>query len=242
MTPRDALRSEGGLAYLTAEEMTEADRVAIEDFGIDVLSLMENAGVGVARVAKLMLGGSVAGKRVCCLAGKGNNGGDGLVAARHLHNWGAEVTVLLGTKKAQLRDVPARQLQVVERTQIPIAESQGGIDADLLVDGLLGYGSKGSPREPVAGLIGWANASGVRILAVDIPSGLDATTGEPGNPCIVAQATATFGFPKTGFLNPGARRFLGELYLVDISLPDRVYAMYSQDRGIFGKDTLVRVW
>ncbi len=236
------MKSEGGLAYLTAEEMTEADRVAVEDFGIDVLSLMENAGVGVARVARSMLGGSAAGKRVCCLAGKGNNGGDGLVAARHLHNWGAKVTVVLGTKKAELRDVPARQFRAVEKMQITLAESQSAIDADLLVDGLLGYGSRGNPREPVARLIRWANASGIPILAVDIPSGLDATTGDPGDPCIMAKATATFGLPKTGFLNPGARRFLGALYLVDISLPDRVYAMHSQDPRIFGSDTLVRVW
>jgi NAD(P)H-hydrate epimerase len=237
------LRSEGGLVYLTADEMAAADRAAIEDFGVDVLSLMENAGVGTARVARVMLGESVAGKKVCCLVGKGNNGGDGLVAARHLSNWGAKVSVVVSGGKGELRDVPLKQLRIIEAMRIPFVEPSAGMrEADLIVDGLLGYGSRGDPREPVAGLIREANSSGVPILAVDIPSGLDATTGAPGDPCIEAKATATFGLPKTGFLNPKAKRFIGALYLVDISLPQGLYSGFAHGMDVFGQDTLVRVW
>jgi len=229
--------------YLTAEEMAEADRAAIEDFGIDVVALMENAGFATAQLARKMLGNDVDGREVCCLAGKGNNGGDGLVAARRLHGWGCRVTVVLGSKRSELRDIPARQLSSVERNGIPVLDSEGDFGgAELLIDGLLGYGSKGNPREPTSGLIRRANSSGIPILAVDIPSGLDATTGQPSDPCIAANATVTFGLPKTGFLDPRAREKVGELYLADISLPKPIYSRYAQSPAIFGKDTLVRVW
>jgi len=236
------LESRGGFVYLTADEMAEADRIAIEDFGIDVKVLMENAGLQVGILARKMLGGSVAGKRVCCVAGKGNNGGDGLVAARHLHNWGAKVGVVLGADKKELRDVPAKQLRILERMGFEIDGPAVGFDrVELLVDSLLGYGSRGDPREPVAGLIRSINLSGIPVLAVDVPSGLDATTGEPNEPCVTANATLTFGLPKTGFLNQESRRFVGELYLADISLPEPIYRKYGQVPGIFGTDTLLKV-
>jgi len=236
------LKSKDGFVYLTAEEMAEADRVAIEEFGIDVVALMENAGLQVGVLARKMLGGSVAGRRVCCVAGKGNNGGDGLVTARHLRNWGARVRVVLGAEKRDLRDVPAIQLRVLEKMGVEIEGPGGGFDnTELLVDALLGCGSKGNPREPVAGLISSVNSSGIPVLAVDIPSGLDATTGEPNEPCIVANATVTFGLLKTGFLNQKSRRFVGELYLADISLPEPIYRKYGQEPGRFGTDNLLKV-
>jgi len=237
------MKKEGGLVYLTAEEMAEADRMAIEDFGIDVIALMENAGVATARVAKKMVGGDVRGKSIRCIVGRGNNGGDGLVAARHLYDWGAEVRVTLAGEQSDLRDVPARQFATVFKMGIPVVGLGEGLQgAHLVVDALLGYGSRGSPREPVAGLIRECNASKIPILAVDIPSGMDATSGEPGDPTIEARATVTFGLPKTGFLNPRARSYVGELYLADISMPSRIYASYSIGSGLFAKDALVRIW
>jgi hydroxyethylthiazole kinase-like uncharacterized protein yjeF len=207
-----------------------------------VLSLMENAGVGVATLARKMLGGNASGRRICCLVGKGNNGGDGLVAVRHLHNWGAQVCVVLGVERAELRDVPGKQLALVEKMNIEVngadAEFEG---AELLVDALLGYSSRGNPRDSVASLIRRANASGIPTLAVDIPSGLDATTGEPGDPCIVARATVTLGLPKTGFLNPRAREYVGELFVADISMPREVYARYPGGPLDFDKDNLTRI-
>jgi NAD(P)H-hydrate epimerase len=207
-----------------------------------VIELMENAGLNVAVLARRMLGGSVTGRKVCCIAGKGNNGGDALVAARHLHNWGASVKVVLGGSKDEIRDVPARQLATVERMGIPIEGPRGRVDdSEILVDGLLGYGSKGNPRDLVAVLIRDSNSSGMPILAVDLPSGLDPTTGEPNEPCIIARATVTFGMLKTGFLNPKSHRFVGELYLADISMPRELYTGYSQGPSYFANDTMVRV-
>lgn len=237
------MKREGGFVYLTAEEMAAVDKEAIEDYGIDVVALMENAGVATAKLARRMLGGEVRGQGICCLVGRGNNGGDGLVAARHLHDWGGDVRVLLAGEKSDLRDVPAKQLAIVERMGIPVigpGEELGGVR--LLIDALLGYGSKGNPREPMAAVIRRADASGIPILAVDLPSGLDATTGQPGDPSIVARATVTFGLPKTGLLDPKARSFVGELYLADISMPRRIYASISVGSELFSKESLVRIW
>jgi NAD(P)H-hydrate epimerase len=237
------MKKEGGLVYLTSEEMAGADRMAIEDYGIDVIVLMENAGVATAQLARKMLGGDVRGRNICCLVGRGNNGGDGLVAARHLNNWGADVRVILAGERSDLRDVPAKQIAIVDKMGIPVAGPGEGVgDAHLVVDALLGYGSRGSPREPVAGLIREANISKIHILAVDIPSGMDATSGETGDPTIEAMATVTFGLPKTGFLNSKARRYIGELYLADISMPGRIYSSHSVGGGLFSKDVLVRIW
>jgi len=131
----------------------------------------------------------------------------------------------------------------VEKMGVPVVGSETGLgDASLLVDALLGYGSKGSPREPVSGIIKSAKGSKVPVLAVDIPSGLDATTGEPGEPTMAAKATVTFGLPKTGFLNPKARGYVGELYLADISMPKKIYASYSVTASMFSGEQLLRIW
>lgn len=230
----------GGLAYLTAEEMAAADRQTI-DSGLGVETLMENAGVKTAELARSSLGGSVAGRKVAVMVGRGNNGGDGLVAARHLHNWGAEVMVMMAESRESLRDVPARQLAIVEKMGVRVVVPGQEQRAELLVDALLGYGAKGDPREPLASLIRKANASKVPILAVDLPSGLDATTGKPGDPCVMAKWTLTLGFPKAGFLTRQAEEFIGELYLADISLSRAIYEQYSC-MGIFSSGPLVRLW
>jgi hydroxyethylthiazole kinase-like uncharacterized protein yjeF len=112
----------------------------------------------------------------------------------------------------------------------------------ILLDALLGYNSKGAPREPLAGIIRRANSSGVPVLAVDVPSGLDPTSGEPRDPCIAAKATVTLALPKTGFLNPASRRFVGELYLGDVSIPAKVYADFQQTEPLFQQGQIVKIW
>ena len=236
-----SLKFQGGLAFLTAGEMDEADRFAIDTVGIGVDSLMENAGTKTAEMALRLLGGDVAGKKIEVLVGKGNNGGDGLVAARHIHNWGGDVTLVLGDGSVALRDSAAKQFAAVEKMGVRTGAPDDELDGELILDALLGYGSRGSPREPLAGLIRRANASKLPILAVDIPSGLDATTGEPGEPCVTARTTVTFGFPKTGFLDARAKGHLGDLYMADISLPKAIYEKYSCP-GLFSRGGLVRVW
>lgn len=231
-----------GIAYLTSDELRRVDEAAINEYGIDVLSLMENAGRQTALLAKTILNGKAAGRRVTILVGKGNNGGDGLVAARHLHNWGADVGLALGSTRDELGVVPAEHLAALEK--MGLSATVGGArlaGSDLLVDALLGYNSRGAPRGPVADLVRLANLSRVPILALDLPSGLDPTSGVPNEPCIAAKATITLGFPKQGFLNRSSRPYVGDLYLCDISLPREVYADYAGMSHVFESDSIVRV-
>ncbi len=236
------MKERAGVVYVTAEEMRKIDDVTIQEFHVDVLMLMENAGRATATLAKQMLRETTFGKRVACLVGGGNNGGDGMVAARHLANWGADVSVIVGTTKDRVKDVPLGQLQVLEKMGIPILSTDYNLrDYDLLIDGLIGYGLEGNPRDKVAMIIKDANASGRQILALDLPSGMNATTGEVYDPCIKAAATLTLALPKTGFLAPNASPLVGDLFLADISIPRSVYERFRQHSMLFQKQPIVKI-
>jgi len=236
------MKEKAGVVYVTAEEMRKMDDVTIQEFHVDVLVLMENAGRATATLAKQILRETTFGKRVACLVGGGNNGGDGMVAARHLANWGAEVNVIVGATKDRMKDVPLEQLHVLEKMGIPILLGDYNLrDYDLLIDGLIGYGLEGNPREKIAVMIKDANASGRPILALDLPSGMNATTGEAYDPCIKAIATITLALPKTGFLTPGASPYIGSLYLADISIPQKVYQSFRLQKTLFQADTIVKI-
>ena len=236
------MQERAGLAYVTAEEMRKIDDITIRDFEVDVLMLMENAGRATAELARQMLLGTTLGKRVACLVGGGNNGGDGLVAARHLANWGAVVKVIAGTPRDKMKDVPLEQLRIIEKTGIPILSTDYALrDYDLLIDGLIGYGLEGDPRDRIATIIKDANACGRPILALDVPSGMNATTGETYDPCIKATATLTLALPKTGFLARGASLHLGDLYLADISIPRKVYESFQQQSNLFQNESLLKI-
>ena len=230
-----------GVAYVTAEEMRKIDDVTIRDFEVDVLILMENAGRASATLARQMLGRTIFGKHVACLVGGGNNGGDGMVAARHLSNWGAVVEVIAGTAQDKMKSVPLGQLHILEKMGISILWADYALrDYDLLIDGLIGYGLEDNPRDRMATIIKDANASGLPILALDVPSGMNATTGKAYDPCIRATATLTLALPKTGFLAREASLYLGDLYLADISIPRKVYQSIGQKSTLFKKDILQR--
>ena len=236
------MKERGGIVYVTAEEMLRMDEATIQEFYVDVLVLMENAGRATATLARQMLHETTLGKRVACLVGGGNNGGDGMVAARHLANWGVDVNVIVGTTKDRMRDVPLGQLHVLEKMGMPILSGEYNLrDYDLLIDGLIGYGLEGNPRDRVARMIKDANASGCPILALDLPSGMNATTGESYDPCIKATATLTLALPKTGFLAKTASILLGDLYLADISIPRKVYQSIGQEKILFQKEPLLKM-
>ena len=236
------MQERAGVVYVTAEEMRRIDDIAIREFQVDVLMLMENAGRATATLARQMLQGTTIGKRVACLVGGGNNGGDAMVAARHLANWGADVEAIVGTTKERMKSVPIAQLHVLEKMGIPTLLSGYTLgDYDLLIDGLIGYGLEGDPRDRVAMMIKDANVSGRPILALDVPSGMNATSGKAYDPCIKATTTLTLALPKTGFLAPSASPYVGDLYLADISIPRKVYQSFGQQNILFQKDTLLKI-
>ena len=236
------MQEKAGIVYVNSDEMRRIDDTTIREFQVDVLMLMENAGRAAAVLARQMLLGQTIGKRVACLVGAGNNGGDGMVAARHLSNWGAVVEVIAGTTQDRIKSVPLGQLHILEKMGISILTADYALrDYDLLIDGLIGYGLEDNPRDRIAKIITDANASGRPILALDVPSGMNATTGEAHDPCIKATATLTLALPKTGFLAREASLYLGDLYLADISIPRKVYQSIGQKSMLFQKDTLQRI-
>lgn len=212
---------------LTTAQMVEVDRAMIEDFRIDLIQMMENAGRNLAHLARSrFLGGDPRGRRVAVLAGTGGNGGGALVAARRLHCWGADVRVFVTAEDAAFTPVPARQLEIVRRMGIPVGRSGtvGGDDPELIIDGVIGYSLHGAPGGGAAELIRWANRHAAPVLSLDVPSGVDATTGVAHEPAVVATATMTLALPKQGLGAAGVAAHVGELYLADISVPPSLYA------------------
>jgi len=236
---------------VTIDQMREIDRMMVEDIGVSIIMMMENASRNIAVIARRMLGGSVKNKKIVILCGKGNNGGDGLGAARHLINFGAKVVCLLTTEVGELKTDARKQYDILHNSQAHVEAYHGPrcfslleefIDADLLIDALIGYDLKGNPREPIETFIQKANESEKPILSVDIPSGLQGDTGEPLFPTIKAATTLTLALPKVGLLTEKAKEFVGELYVTDLSVPKSVYDRLSIDVPVlFEHQEIVKV-
>lgn len=213
---------------LTANQMAEIDRIMLEEFGVETLQLMEVAGRAVAVFARQrFLGGDARGKRIAVLCGSGGNGGDGMVAARFLHAWGALPEVCLGRHPIPDKGIAGHHLAILEQLGVPIhppTTSPRVPETDLVIDALLGFSLTGAPSGETAALIAAANAQKAPILAVDLPSGLEATNGNVYDPCIRAAATLTLALPKTGLFTPAARLVIGELVVADIGVPRAAYA------------------
>ena len=142
-----------------------------------------------------------------------------------LHNWGAQVVIALTKSADELRGVPAHQMDILQRMNIPIVERASLPSThDLILDTIIGYSLNGAPRGMAADLISWANKQNAPILALDTPSGLDVTSGMAYDPTIRATATLTLALPKQGLLNPQSALYVGDLYLADISVPPELYA------------------
>ncbi len=228
---------------LTTTEMIEVDRAMIEDYHIELIQMMENAGRAFAELARRHLRGAVQGSSVVVLCGNGNNGGGGMTAARRLHNWGANVSIVLTKSADGLRGIPAHQLDILKRMKIPILESASLLPTpSLILDAIIGYSLSGSPRGTAADLIQWANAQAAPTLSLDMPSGLDVTSGVAHDPTIRATATLTLALPKQGLLTPDAKKFVGDLYLADISVPAEIYrSMGIQIPNLFEQEDIIRI-
>ncbi len=207
---------------VTSNEMAELDRHAICDLKIPSLTLMENAGRAVAEEAAKMS----SGPEILVVCGKGNNGGDGFVAARHLWDLGFKVTIILIGLRDEVKADPQTNLQ---RLNLPVIEAPDYESfirnlkvlkgADLIIDAIFGIGldrELGSPYKAIVTLI---NELNVPILAVDVPSGLDATTGKIKGSAIKAAKTVTFAAAKTGFYKADGPGCVGQVVVVDIGIP-----------------------
>lgn len=214
--------TEGGdrLPALTEDQMREVDRIAMEDFGLSVLQMMENAGRNLALHAIENVEDPSA--EIVILAGSGGNGGGGISCARHLRNRGYRVRLFLTRDSSELRGSASAQYQIVEKaglTATAVSKAEAHVrQAGLVIDALIGYSLKGAPRGITKDLIETANEFAGRTLALDIPSGFDSTSGESPGVAIRPHRTLTLALPKTGL-----REVPGELYVADIGIPPEVY-------------------
>jgi len=211
----------GSVSWISVAQMRDVDRVAME-LGLTLTRMMENAGANLAWLASVMLGGEVSGRRITVLAGPGGNGGGGLVAARRLIGWGADVDVRLASDPTDLAAVPLEQLHLLEQMAAPISVGASGLGVtDLFIDAILGYSQQGNPRGDAAALV--AATVDSRVLSLDVPTGLELERGIVGEPAVRAAATLTLALPKEALRAEAARPLVGELYLADISIPVVVY-------------------
>ncbi len=202
-----------------AAEQRALDEWAIHERGIAGLDLMERAGTGLAD----LVGALVPDGRVVVVCGKGNNGGDGLVTARVLRERGREVDVLLLAEPGELKGDAATNLGRLQGAAPVGFDASRLVRAAGVVDAILGTGFAGEPREPAAGAIEAMNAasagSGACVVACDVPSGVDASTGEVAGAAVRARATATFNAGKPGlWIEPG-KTHAGEVNVIDIGIP-----------------------
>ncbi len=215
----------------TAFEMRNIDRVCMEEIGLPGIALMENAGSSIAIAALEMLRESN-GKSVSVVAGRGNNGGDGFVVARHLANYGVRVKVFLLAEKEKISGDAKTNLEVLERIDLSPKEITSEeeleqirsslVHSDLIIDALLGTGIKGEVRGLFAPAIKLINEMPRPVLSVDIPSGLDTDRGSPLGVCVKADRTVTLGLPKRGLVvYPGAS-YVGKLSIAHIGIPAKL--------------------
>jgi NAD(P)H-hydrate epimerase len=208
---------------LTRDQVREIDRRATDDYGIPGLVLMENAGRSVADAAADMLKSSPSEGPVLILCGGGNNGGDGLVAARHLHNRGVEVQIGLFFDPASFQDDALHNWEVVQAMDLPWTAATGEfilkLQPSLVIDAIFGIGLNQDPRDPFPALLEAIETLHPLVLAVDVPTGMDSDTGQPFEHCIRATRTITMGALKIGFDNLAAKRYLGEVLIGEIGCP-----------------------
>lgn len=214
---------------VTAQEMSIIDETAINQYGIPGAVLMENAGISVVNVIKDFFSQDMRKKRILIFAGKGNNGGDGFVIARHLANMGYDVKVFLLCKTEELQGDAKTNWNIIKKMNIRHQLILGARDlhvvkigllyGDMIVDAIFGTGFKGEPQGIIAKVIQSINEAEKPVVAVDLPSGMEANTGLVKGFCIRATYTITFGLPKIGLVLAPAAGYIGQLIVKDISIP-----------------------
>jgi len=234
----------GNVPFIEVDQMQEVDRLMTEEYGISQLQIMENAGLDLAILAREnFLGNDPAGKKVLIAAGPGGNGGGAMVAARRLFNWGADVSLMLTSTRGKFRKETIYQFSILKRMGIEVTNEIP--KCDLIIDGMIGYGMHGTPNNKAAASINLINESGIPVLALDVPSGLNLSTGKPSDPTIKAQSTLTLALPKLGLFKLVASKYIGDLYLGDISVPTEIYkSLGLQVNGLanaFRENTVVKI-
>jgi len=233
---------------ITADQMRMVDQLMIDSYGIQLEQMMEMAGRNLADLAFDLLEGETSPK-IVVVCGGGHNGGGGLVAARHLYNRGADVSVMLTTEADRLKTVSAQQWYTLKQLSIRLITNNSTYElglfreADLIIDAIIGYGLSGQPSGIPAHVIREIlNSQNRNVLSLDVPSGLNATDGSFTELCIKARATMTLALPKTGLIDPNVKQCVGDLYLADIGVPPDLYTKIGlPPQLIFSKKPFISI-
>jgi len=227
---------------ITRSQMAEIDASMIHEYGINLLQMMENAGRNLADLCRRKLSVELEKSKILVVCGGGNNGGGGMAAARHLYNWGAHVTVALATELQTMKDAPKHQMLSLKKIGLIVEDVIPSRKYQMVVDALIGYGLRGSPQGMYAKWIEWINNQDSPRISLDIPSGLDADSGKPSGVCVKADATLTLALPKVGMMTAEAKKYVGELYLADISVPKTLIRRFIGNiPDFFVADTIVKI-
>ena len=208
---------------LNRAQVREIDKRSIEHYHIPGIVLMENASRAVADHIHEMYG--IPRRTVLILCGGGNNGGDGLAVARHLHNRGTQVQIVLAADPTRYKGDALLNWMIVEAMSLPVVmldaarKRVAACEIDLFVDGLFGTGLTQSPRAPFNQFVELVESTALPVVSIDLPSGLDCDTGIPLGPCIRATHTVTFVAEKSGFANVRSKEYTGEIIVADIGCP-----------------------
>lgn len=236
------MRERVAVPAVSTPQMQAIERLMVEEYGIDLLQMMENAGRNLMILAQRMLDGDVTDRPIVVLAGRGNNGGGGLAAARHLLDEGAWVQVVCSHPADAYRGAPAQQLHSLQEMGAPLAWAEDGWElppADLLIDAIIGRGLRGDPRGPARNLIQLANSSAAPILSLEAPSGVDTESGRVYMPHIQATATLSLALPKRGFREAAAAAACGDLFVADIgATPELCRRLNLEAPALFRRDTI----
>ncbi len=235
------------MKVLTSSQMKEIDRKTIEEIGIPGPVLMENAGLQIVKAMQTRLS-ALDQEKIIVVAGKGNNGGDGLVVARHLFNLGCAPEVLLLSSKEDVRGDAALNLHVAERIGIKIKEIRSAREwrggrtrlskATVIIDAIFGTGLVQAAEGLYAAAINDINAAKAFKVSIDIPSGLSSDTFRLIGPCVKADLTVALAAPKVAHVFPPAEECVGELVIADISIPRSLFADERLKLELIEKETL----
>lgn len=232
----EAFVTEDGIEVpaVSAEQMREVDRIAVEETGPSLFQMMENAGRNLALTVMEMMANDWKQARYLILAGTGGNGGGGICAARHLANRSLDVSLCIANH-AKLGEIPKFQKHIYQSTsgKMILIDELDSTPADIILDAIIGYGLTLTPHGAALKMIQWANQANLPILSLDVPSGVDATTGESPGEFIRATKTMTLALPKSGLLPEKT----GTLILADIGIPEAAFRkMNLNNQNPYGRN------
>ncbi len=211
--------------------MARIDEKVPNEYGITISRMMENAGYQIAEFIR----SKIDPEGINVYVGKGNNGGDALAAARRLYLWGYEVEVILATK--ELDGIRKEELEILGELGVEMNIENAENSYSVALEGLIGYNLNGNPRPPFDSMIREINQKNETVVSIDLPTGLNANTGEKSSPTVESDYTITLAMPKKGITEENS----GEIWVADISIPPEAYREFGFKGDVFKQKSLIRL-